>query len=67
MEENVVGGQQCRSVLQAFSELLNILACTSEREALNLAITLQILFNEVTRWQVEPVVHLSPFSASRGV
>lgn len=39
-------------MLQVFSDLLNVLACITEREAANLAVTLKILLSDVTRWQV---------------
>ena len=39
-------------LVQVFTQLLSVLACTSEREAQNLAITLEILLSDVTRWQV---------------
>ena len=39
-------------LLQVFGSLLNMLVCSSEREAQNLAITMEILLADVTRWQV---------------
>ncbi|KAK9825718.1 hypothetical protein WJX74_000949 [Apatococcus lobatus] len=49
-----------------FTEVLSILACTSEREAENLAITLRILLNDVTRWQEDPEAFGKECAISKG-
>ncbi|KAK9861183.1 hypothetical protein WJX84_006826 [Apatococcus fuscideae] len=51
---------------KVFTQLLSVLACTSEREAQNLAITLEILLSDVTRWQEDPDAFAKECMISKG-